>query len=190
MAIISDNTLVNGLSGAFGGIVFRQLRGKTVLSIRSSVVATQSEQQRKNRSKFKSASAWAKAMMLIPEKKSYYVQRAKKLKLPNGYTAALSDYMRKGEITKIDTHNYKGKAGDVIQIATRKKGFTVDSATVAFIDANGRTVESGSAQRIFDGVFNYKVIQDRDVNVPVKMRVTIYNHGLTLAMQEQEISLT
>jgi hypothetical protein len=34
--------------------------------------------------------------MLDPEKKKRYNKKAKKLKLPNGYTAAVREFMRRG----------------------------------------------------------------------------------------------
>ena len=40
-------------------------------------------------------------MLMVPEKKAYYTHKAKKLKLPNAYTAAICDFMPKGEIKKL-----------------------------------------------------------------------------------------
>jgi hypothetical protein len=37
---------------------------------------------------------WAHEVLCDPDKKKYYEQRAKALKLPNAYTAAIRDYMR------------------------------------------------------------------------------------------------
>lgn len=124
MATVSSNLLTKGFSGSMGPIVFRQLRGKTVIAGKpDKILKQQSAQQRQNRDRFKAASIWAKQQMLDEEKKAYYWRKAKKLKLPNAYTAAVCDYMRKGEIKEVDTRRYKGNAGDEIKIIATKKRF-------------------------------------------------------------------
>jgi hypothetical protein len=54
----------------------------------------ESEAQRTNRDRFADATGFARKMMNDPVKKAYYWNRAKKLRLPNAYTAAITDYMR------------------------------------------------------------------------------------------------
>lgn len=46
-----------------------------------------------------------------PALKAYYWRKAQKLKLPNAYTAALTDYMRKGKIESVNRKKYTGKIG-------------------------------------------------------------------------------
>ena len=95
MAIIKNNVLVEGLSGMFGrSIIFKQLRGKTVVSMYPSKPIAQSTKQKENRNRFRQASQWTKGILLDPDQKAYYQKRAKKLNLPNAYTAAITDYMR------------------------------------------------------------------------------------------------
>jgi hypothetical protein len=102
MAIVTTNPIVNGLSGMLGQtLVFKILRGKTIVASRPRPAKTQSEQQRQNRSKFRQAATWAKTMLHDPQQKTYYQQQAKKLKLPNAYTAAITDYMRKPQLKEI-----------------------------------------------------------------------------------------
>jgi hypothetical protein len=96
MAIVRSNDLIEGFSGMFGDtMVFRNLRGKTVVSQRPKLPKKESEQQKENRSKFRKATAWAQFVLENPERKEYYRKKAKKLNLPNAYTAAITDYMRK-----------------------------------------------------------------------------------------------
>ncbi len=56
--------------------------------------------QRSTRTKFSEAAQWAQAILGDPQKKEYYRQRAKALKLPNAYTAAITNYMRKPTVKK------------------------------------------------------------------------------------------
>ena len=97
MAKLSGNPLANGLRGKIGQhLVFRVVRGKTFVSTAAGKPDKKKEtpRQRRTRETFREASRRAKAMLLDPEKKEYYMERAKALKLPNAYTAAVRDMMR------------------------------------------------------------------------------------------------
>jgi hypothetical protein len=102
MAIVKLNDLTEGLSGAIGNLVFRQLRGKTVLSGKANSTKKQSLQQLENRNKFKRASTHVKFAMRNAELKEYYADKAAELKLPNAYTAALKEYLRNGKLATSD----------------------------------------------------------------------------------------
>lgn len=123
MAIIKNNVLLEGSSGMFGkSIVFKQVRGKTVVCNRPAKPSTESNQQKENRDRFRKASAWAKNVLVDPDKKVYYQKKAKKLKLPNAYTAAIADYMRCAKVTHVNQYDDKAtfsvykKDFDVAQI--------------------------------------------------------------------------
>jgi hypothetical protein len=125
MAIVTNNPLVNGLSGMLGQtLVFKNLRGQTVVASRPRPAKTQSEQQRQNRSKFRQAATWAKTVLLDPQKKAYYQQKARKLQLPNAYTAAITDYMRKPQLKAI------GRRAQTITYVVRKKDFALQSGVL------------------------------------------------------------
>jgi hypothetical protein len=80
MATVRTNPLIEGLSGMLGqSIVFKNLRGKTIITNRPSSPKKQSESQKANRSKFRQATYYAKAAMLDAERKAYYQKKAKKL---------------------------------------------------------------------------------------------------------------
>lgn len=104
MATVATNLLVNGLSGKFGNtLMFKTLRGKTIVSAmaRKPDKKKESNAQRNTRSTFREATQWAQHILYDPEKKAYYQQRARALKLPNAYTAAITDYMRKVKVKKL-----------------------------------------------------------------------------------------
>src|SRR5882757_1741511 len=103
MATITNNVLLNGVSGKFGSsLVFRTMRGKTFVSApaRKPNKKKETEAQRNTRVNFREATEWARRTLRDPERKAYYEQRAKALKLPNAYTAAITDYMRKPKVVK------------------------------------------------------------------------------------------
>ena len=96
MANASDNLLTSGFRGKLGELVFRNIRGKTFVSVaaRKPDKRKESLAQRNTRLKFKEASCWAKNVILDPERNAYYKERAEACKLSNAYTAAVREYMR------------------------------------------------------------------------------------------------
>jgi hypothetical protein len=156
MATVRSNMLTHAFSGSIGNIVFRQLHGKTIAARKPKEIEKQSALQRENRLRFRHAAAWAKAQMLDANKKAYYWRMAKKLKLPNAYTAAVSDYMRKGEIKEVDTRYYKGNAGDIIRLKITKKDFAIGHVDVVLRDATGNMIETGFAVRKDKDAFVYR----------------------------------
>jgi len=177
MATVVFNAATKGFSGAIGNLLFRQLHGKTIVSRKPHVRKKQSELQRTNRLKFRDASYWAKVTVRDPERKAYYLRMAKKLKLPNAYTAAISDYMRKGEIKEIDTRQYKGNAGDVIRIKAYKKDFAITTVKITLKGEAGNVIESGKAV-MKNGVFVYKTRNTLPEKIPVKLNVSLSNNGM------------
>src|SRR6187402_3572807 len=108
MATVANNNLVDGLSGRLGSsLVFRTLRGKTFVTTpaRKPDKRKESIAQRGTHISFREATQWAQRILLDPERKAYYSKRAKALKLPNAYTAALTDYMRKPKLTTVNSYD-------------------------------------------------------------------------------------
>jgi hypothetical protein len=133
MATVANNVLMNGLSGRFGNtLVFRTMRGKTHVSppARKPDKKKESDAQRGTRTKFSEATQWAQAALLDPQKKEYYRQRAKALKLPNAYTAAITDYMRKPKVEKT-------QYDDNVTYRISKPGFALKQLLVADNEGTG-----------------------------------------------------
>ena len=108
MARVASNVLMNGMRGKIGdALVLKTMRGKTFASAcaRKPDKKKESAAQRDTRVTFRQAAEWAQMILLDAEQKAYYQQRAKKLKLPNAYTAAITDYMRKPKIIKTQDRN-------------------------------------------------------------------------------------
>lgn len=146
MAIIKDNIITEGLSGMLGDVVvFRQLRGKTIMANKPRKPTTQSELQRENRNRFAKASAFAKHILQDPQKKEYYLQKARKLKLPNAYTAAITDYMRKPTVMAVKC---RGNAGENVMIMAGKKGFSLSAVTVSLVNGEGVSIATSTATLI------------------------------------------
>jgi hypothetical protein len=74
MASVKSNLAMQGLEGMLGKqLIFRQLNGKTVVSIRSTKpLGPPSEKQLANRERFKQARAWAKEQLKDPEVAAFW----------------------------------------------------------------------------------------------------------------------
>jgi hypothetical protein len=146
MAVVGMNDLTEGLSGKVGKIIFRTYLGKTYASSRPRKHKKQSEQQRSNREKFQLATQYAKRVMADADMKAYYKSIALQLALPNAYTAAITDYLRKPKISEVDTSGYNGRLGDSVKITASKKHFKLASVNVIIASEDNRVLEQGPAQ--------------------------------------------
>lgn len=173
MATVTPNGLINGFRGKFGNsLVFKTIRGKTFLSpaARKPSKKKETEAQRATRVTFKEASRWAKSTLLDPQKKEYYRQRAKALGLPNAYTAALTDYMRKPDVVKIQNR-------DTITYSITKKGFAMKNVSVSTEETSGPLLDVVIKQYRDLWVVHHK--QDVENNSLLVLAMTSNNGSIT-----------
>lgn len=173
MARVINNSFTSGISGKVGrDLLFKTWKnGNTYLYQRPKKPAKQSPQQKANRMKFQMAAFFAKSMMNDPLKKAEYWEKAKQLKLPNAYTAAITEYMRNPEITQIELLDYQGNEGDEIKIKVGKKDFEVETVEVLILDARGKVIESGKAERKNRrGDWIYSALESSDLGVRITVR--------------------
>ena len=107
MASIQSTSVLQGISGKIGPLIARKYFGRTIVYGQPRKPQKESILQRENRKRFKTASYYAKCELQNPERKAYYAQKAKALNYPNAYTAAITDYMRKGKLDEVDTSGYR-----------------------------------------------------------------------------------
>ena len=91
------------------------------------------------------ATEYARKMMNDKEMKTYYKKMTIQLELPNAYTAAITDYMRKPTITQVDTSKYSPKPGGTITITAGKKDFSLASVNVIISSPESEVIETGPA---------------------------------------------
>ncbi len=136
MATVATNPIINGLSGMLGKtLVFKRWGDKTIVASYAKPKKKQSEQQKQNRSKFREAAHWAKIILKDPARKAYYQKKAKKLGLPNAYTAAITDYMRKPKVETLSQRN------GTTTYQVYKKDFAVKRSEVQII-SSGEIVQA------------------------------------------------
>jgi hypothetical protein len=134
MATIKNNVIMKGASGMLGkSIVFKQVRGKTIMCNRPPKPSTESDQQKENRDRFRKASQWAKTVLLDADQKAYYQKKARKLKLPNAYTAAIADYMRSAKVMQVNRY------ADRTTFFVQKKDFDLEQVDIVLNNDSGET---------------------------------------------------
>ena len=143
MAIVTNNSILAGISGRLGTHVFKQVRGKTIMCNLPPRPTVQSESQKGTRDRFKKASEWAKSTLLDAQQKAYYQKKARKLKLPNAYTAAIADYMRSAKVRQ--ANRYADKTTFIIY----KKDFDLTRVDIVVNKDSGekevRTLSKGES---------------------------------------------
>jgi len=143
MAISYDNAITKNYHGMMGGIVFRCIGDKSIMSKRpdcSKVVKT--EAQKANMKRFAAATIYAKKVLSDPKKVEYY--RKKKKIYQSIWNAAISDFMSRPKIVTIDLNGYRGLKGNVISVSAWDK-FKVEAVNVMIYNDMNQVVESGPA---------------------------------------------
>lgn len=177
MAIVIDNDLTAGLSGAFGKkMIFKQLRGKTIVAHRAKSTYKGSPLQQDNRLRFKKATAYAKAMMQDAEKKAYYWEKAKELKLPNAYTAAITEYMRKPAITAVDVSQEGSMI--LVRVEAVKKSFPVRAIKIRAVGTGEVTIEEGLVTGTFAASYGFNLSWDALHHIEVEAEDRIGNRSV------------
>jgi hypothetical protein len=139
---IATNMLHRGFSGAIGDLIFRNYNGKTVVSLRPVYKnETNTEGRRQVRGRFRDATSYAGNAMENTKLKAYYTQKARQLKLPNAYTAAITDYLRKAKAGAVTRSTFAGKKGEIIKIRMSKSVFQINSIKAILCSHQGDVLQ-------------------------------------------------
>jgi DUF917 family protein len=152
MAISYNNVITKHFHGRIGDVVLRWVAGKSVMSKRpdcSKVV--KSAAQLANQAKFGKASKYSKAVKNDPQLSEDYSEKKKKTKYKDVYHAAMSDFMTKPKVQKVELTTYRGQPGNMIRISAWDK-FRVETVSVMILNKMGQLIEKGPAvARTFSG---------------------------------------
>jgi hypothetical protein len=159
---IATSTLHRGFRGATGDFLFRTYNGKTVVSLRPVYRnETNTEARRIARDRFREATFFASEVTQRTKEKAYYTQKARQLKLPNAYTAAITDYLRKAKARAVTRSSFVGRKGEVLYIVMMKYPFAVNRVTARLCDGQGKILAEQSLSRIMDrNVFRLTLMDD------------------------------
>jgi hypothetical protein len=160
---VATSILHRTVRGAIGDLVFRQYNGKTVVSARPVYKnETNTEARRQLRGRFRDATMHASNAMEDPKKKAYYQQKARQLKLPNAYTAAITDYLRKAKVVAMTRSSFSAKKGDEVIIKLLKSAFKIGQIKVILCSQQGEVLseQTLASSEVIKHTFRFEFTDD------------------------------
>ncbi|WP_276373151.1 hypothetical protein [Chryseolinea sp. H1M3-3] len=137
----ATSTLHRHIRGAVGDFIFRNYNGKTIVSLRPVYKnETNTEARRLARDRFREAANYASNAMENPKQKAYYQQKARQLKLPNPYTAAITDYLRKAKAVAFKPSSFSARKGETIILRISKTVFKISRIKAMLCDQQGNVL--------------------------------------------------
>jgi hypothetical protein len=140
---IKLNPAIEGMSGQLGDLVFREMRGKTVVSRKATMTTEPTEGQLAHRERFKKAVAYGRSALADMEVRVMYEEAAKRRDVPV-FSVAIADYFHAPTINSVDVMGYHGEIGNAINIHATDD-FGVKKVYVTIKDTQGHSIESGEA---------------------------------------------
>lgn len=134
----------NTFSGTIGKLVYREVNGKTIVSLRPKRrKGPQSQAALAHQRNFARASRWATAVLQDEESGPFYQALGKKREI-SARAAAISDFLKPPTLEALDLSEYNGRAGDRIQF-TANDNVGIENAMVTISDGDTFVFESGQA---------------------------------------------
>jgi hypothetical protein len=189
MAKQKNNVVTHGLSGKVGDLlIFRQIKGKTVVSKIPEMPKTATEKQKASRRRFQQATLYAKQATKNPVTRDLYAAAANKGKDKGrtAYNVAVADFYNAPDIDTIDVSSYAGAVGDEIRVIA-SDDFLVKSCHIQIIDADGSTVEEGEAVNSAGNLWIYAATQNNESLESNKIIVTVSDLPGNITQEERSI---
>jgi len=145
MGFVTENDLTDGISGRVGNkIVFRVVKGRTLVTRRPKRTAAPTELQLQHRERFQQAARYAKEKMLDPAAKAVYDQIAEGQAYNSAFSEAVRDYLTLPKVVGVNVGAYSGAAGSVLGVKV-SDNVKVITLNVSIRDASNNVIESGNA---------------------------------------------
>jgi hypothetical protein len=149
MAISINNVITREYSGRVGDIVFRNYGGKSVMAKRpdcSKVIKTARQIEFMN--KFAKAVKYGQYVLKNPAHCKYYSKKRPDL---NPYNSAISDYLSKPVVERVDVSGYQGLPGNIVTVSVWDR-WSIEGVDMVVFNALGEIIEYGAAfPRQFSG---------------------------------------
>jgi len=138
------NPAFEGMSGKLGEMVFREVRGRTVVSRKPALNGSEpTPGQTDHRERFKQAVAYGKSVMADPETRLLYEAAAKNKDMPV-FALTVADFFNAPVIHEVDLTEYHGQMGNQIKIITGDD-IGVIQVGVHITDLQNTPLEEGNA---------------------------------------------
>jgi hypothetical protein len=176
MAKIDLNPMFKGVHGKLDDIVFRKVRGETIMSPMPERSEDYSEAQLEQQERWRKAANYGNLAQATPEMWELYVKAGKELDT-NPFSLCIADYLNAPEVVNVDSLNYNGQAGSTIAIETEDDFGVVKVEVVLTKDGDGTLIEQGLAVEIMPGkgIWTYTATQVVPIGTEVTMQVTAFD---------------
>jgi hypothetical protein len=149
MAVSYNNEITKYYSGRVGDIILKNYNGKSVMTKLpdcSKVIKT--AWQLEFNDKFKKAVKYAQYVIKNQELSDYYRRKRPDM---DPYHAAISDYMSRPVIERVDVGGYQGLPGNIVTVSVWDK-WEIEGVDMVIFNALGEVIECGAAvPRQFSG---------------------------------------
>jgi hypothetical protein len=149
MAVSYNNVITRNYSGRVGDIVLKNYDGKSVMTKRpdcSKVIKTARQLEFMN--KFAKAVKYGLFVKNNPELCEYYRKKRPDM---DPFHAAISDYMSRPVIERVDAAGYQGLPGNVVTVSVWDK-WGIEGVDMVIFNSLGEVIECGAAvPRQFSG---------------------------------------
>ena len=170
MAKAQLNPAFDGISGRSGGIVYRRLRGETILARRPEPRArAASPAQAAQRQRFAEAVQYAREVLSDPWQRRMYEQLAQERNRRADKLVA-ADFLTPPVVEEIDVSGYQRRPGGIVRVLATDD-IEVVAVEVAIQTADGSSVEHGPAVRIH-GVWCYRTTAVPAANLALTITAT------------------
>ena len=175
----------NGYSGRIGKLVYKQYKGRTIVSHVANPKRTLSAAEIALRAHFTEASQWAKLAFKNEELRAFYEDLAPKMVFikkgvrkvgTTPHSAAVCDYLVAPSIKSLDVSEYNGQTGDNVSfLATDNVG--VYYAQIKIDDADGNRLETGDPVMVDadKGSWVYTTTRTIPAGTNAKITVIVYD---------------
>jgi hypothetical protein len=188
MAKINLNSILSGVKGKLGNLIFRQVGKRTIIqTMPGKSKRKRSPAQKAHNERFEGAIRYAReATGDGAPTKADYQARADGMK--TAYSVAIGDFMHAPEILGIDVSRYHGRKGDVIR-ARCLDDFQVAEVYVCILSAPEVVLEDGQALRSDNGIdWCYETQQDYAEVANLMIRVAARDKAGNLTMKEHRMN--
>lgn len=144
MANFKMNKMVDAASGKVGNMVFKQVGRRTLYTQAPEHLKPPTENQTRQRERFKRAATYAKTVLLDPATKAAYAKSVEGQEFLHAFTAAVKDYLKSPAVDSVNTTTYRGNVGDRIALRVFDS-FKVAQVVVTINAPDNTLIETGVA---------------------------------------------
>jgi hypothetical protein len=181
MAKVELKRELGGLRGKIDGWVYRQQAGQTIVArYQAPRKGKQSAAQKRTRTRFQAAQAYAAEVLADPLQRLVYQKLGADRKRPPN-ALLVSNFLTPPVIERIDASAYQGQVGGIIRIVAFD-AIEVAAVAVTIRGADGSPIESGDTDREH-GVWTYRATVDAPTNARLQIEVSARNRARAEATQ-------